>query len=196
MSDLFHEAVPTVYIERVVKIMLGANWHTFQVLTKRAERMSQLLQNLFHDAAKAQHIWWGVSMENRKHGLPRIDHLRRAQPAVGWISVEPLLEHLGGINLTGIHWVVAGGESGPRARPAHPNWFRSLRNQCEEVAVPFFFKQWGEWMPEDLSQFIGTTHSPLYHWDSYGDYSVRVGKKLAGRLLDGVEYNEFPEVAK
>jgi len=123
------------------KVNVAAHWHTFQVLTKRSERMRDLLQSRLQFAAGCEHIWWGVSVENRKHGLPRIDHLRAARPRVAFLSIEPLLEDLGPIDLDHIHWVIVGGESGPGARPMHRDWVLSLRNQCRRAKVPFFFKQ-------------------------------------------------------
>jgi protein gp37 len=165
MSDLFHEEVPDDYFAAVVDVMMKANWHTYQVLTKRSSRMSALLQTEFKEAADVQHIWWGVSVENRKHGLPRIEHLRQTPARVRFLSVEPLLEDLGCIDLHGIHWVIVGGESGVGARPLHPDWVRNIRDQCREAGVPFFFKQWG---------------------------GVRKGR--CGRELDGRTYDEFPKI--
>src|SRR5687768_10094607 len=143
MSDLFHESVPDEFIEKVARVMLAANWHTYQVLTKRADRMASLLKTNLRTAAAASHIWWGVSVENRKHGLPRIDKLRSAQPKVAFLSVEPLLEDLGQIDLHGISWVIVGGESGHGARPMKADWVRNVRNQCSTSGIAFFFKQWG-----------------------------------------------------
>ncbi len=163
MSDLFHEGVPVEYIKRAVDVMARANWHTYQVLTKRAGRMSELLRGELREAASLAHVWWGVSVEDRKYGIPRIDHLRAAPAAVRFLSVEPLLEDLGEINLDGIHWVIVGGESGVRPRKMQKEWVLSLRDQCAKAGVPFFFKQWG-----------GTQ------------------KKKAGRLLDGRTYDEMP----
>jgi protein gp37 len=163
MSDLFHEDVPDEHIEKVCRVMLAANWHTYQVLTKRADRMSALLQTRLLTAAKAPHIWWGVSVENRQHGLPRIAKLRDARPAVAFLSVEPLLEDLGTVDLGGIDWVIVGGESGPGARPMLPEWVRNIRAQCQAQSVAFFFKQWGG-----------------------------VRKAVTGRKLDGRTYDEFP----
>jgi protein gp37 len=165
MSDLFHDEVPDGYIEQVCAVMLAAKWHTYQVLTKRADRMASLLRGKLRPSAEASHIWWGVSVENRKHGLPRVDKLRSASPAVAFLSVEPLLEDLGALDLHGIHWVIVGGESGPRARPMSSDWVRSIRDQCRQQAVPFFFKQWGG-----------------------------VRKSQTGRNLDGRTYDEFPEL--
>jgi protein gp37 len=143
MSDLFHPAVPDEYIVRVARVMRLANWHTYQVLTKRSERMAELLRTTLRFAADLPHVWWGVSVENRRHGLPRIDHLRTAPAAVRFLSVEPLLEDLGRVNLDGIHWVIVGGESGHGARPMQVDWVRPLRDQCASAGVAFFFKQWG-----------------------------------------------------
>src|SRR5712671_4782063 len=164
MSDLFHEAVPDDYICAIARMMVRADWHTYQVLTKRADRLAALLQDKLRFAAGQPHIWWGVSVENRQHGLPRIDHLRSANAGVRFLSVEPLLEDLGAVDLTGIHWVIAGGESGPGARPMQEDWVRQLRNGCQRQSIAFFFKQWGG-----------------------------VHKTKNGRLLDGQTYDEFPE---
>jgi protein gp37 len=122
MSDLFQDTVPDEYIHAVATIMLRANWHTYQVLTKRAERLRQLLTTTLRDAAVAPHIWWGVSVEDKKYGVPRIAHLQHAPAAVRFLSIEPLLEDLGTLDLTGIHWAIIGGESGPGARPMKPTW--------------------------------------------------------------------------
>ncbi len=164
MSDLFHSSVPDEYIVKVAKVMSLANWHIFQVLTKRSERLEQMLKTSLKPYALKQHIWWGVSVENRKHGLPRIQHLRSAPATVRFLSIEPLLEDIGSINLKGISWVIVGGESGSRARPIKEEWIISVRDQCEAARVPFFFKQWG------------------------GKH-----KKKAGRTLDGNTYDEFPD---
>jgi len=163
MSDLFHENVPTEYIARVVEVMKKADWHVYQVLTKRSERMRDQLHRQLFSAAQKNHIWWGVSVEDRKFGLERIDHLRDSPAAVRFLSIEPLLEDLGPLNLTGIAWVIVGGESGPGARPMKPEWVRSIREQCRTATVPFFFKQWGG-----------------------------VRKKRAGRLLDGRVHDAMP----
>ncbi|HEX9783746.1 MAG TPA: phage Gp37/Gp68 family protein, partial [Opitutaceae bacterium] len=122
MSDLFHEDVSDDYIEKVCRVMLAANWHTYQILTKRADRMSHLLRTRLRRAAEASHIWWGVSVENRQHGLPRIDLLRKARPAVAFLSVEPFLEDLRTFKLDRIHWVIVGGESRHGARPLRAEW--------------------------------------------------------------------------
>jgi protein gp37 len=163
MSDLFHKDVPDEYVANVAEVMQVANWHTYQVLTKRSERLAAMLRTDLRHLAHEPHIWWGVSVENRKHGLPRIDHLRAAPAAVRFLSVEPLLEDLGTIDLTGISWVIVGGESGPGARPMHPEWVRGIRDQCVAAGVAFFFKQWG-----------GTR------------------KHLTGRTLDGRTHDDRP----
>jgi protein gp37 len=166
MSDLFHEGVPDDYVVRVADVMRIASWHTYQVLTKRAVRMRELLQTRLRFAAELPHVWWGVSVENRRHGLPRIDELRAAPAVVRFLSVEPLLEDLGRLNLDGIHWVIVGGESGPGARPVQPEWVLHVRDQCRAAGVPFFFKQWGGARKSDT-----------------------------GRLLDGRTFDEMPKRA-
>lgn len=143
MSDLFHDAVPDEYIVAVSTIMVRANWHTYQVLTKRADRLERLLKTKLRHAAKAGHIWWGVSVEDKEYGVPRISHLRRSCAKVRFLSIEPLLEDLGRITLDGIHWVIVGGESGPGARPIQPEWIEAIREQCGKAGAVFFFKQWG-----------------------------------------------------
>jgi protein gp37 len=167
MSDLFHEGVSDDYIQQICRVMLAANWHNYQVLTKRADRMAALLQGKLNKAARAAHIWWGVSVENRAHGLPRIEKLRSAKPSVAFLSIEPLLENLGQLDLRGIHWVIVGGESGAGARPIKPSWVRNIRADCRSHDIPFFFKQWG---------------------------GVRKSEK--GRTLDGKTYDEFPNTTR
>lgn len=163
MSDLFQDAVPDEYVIAVARIMEMADWHTYQVLTKRADRMRQMLSTQLRFAARATHIWWGVSVEDKQYGLPRIEHLRATPAQVRFLSIEPLLENLGPVDLRGIHWAIVGGESGPGARPMEKRWVETIRDQCKEAGVPFFFKQWGG------SQ-----------------------KKKTGRLLDGRLYDERP----
>jgi protein gp37 len=143
MSDLFQDVVPNEYVAAVAMVMLHANWHTYQVLTKRSGRMQELLSAKLQDAAAAPHIWWGVSVEDRKYGLPRINHLRATPARVRFLSIEPLLEDLGTLDLSGINWVIVGGESGPGARPMQRAWVESIRRQCVTAGVSFFFKQWG-----------------------------------------------------
>ncbi len=143
MSDLFHKDVPDDYIVLVAGVMASANWHTYQVLTKRSDRLRDLLQTKLAFASELPHIWWGVSVENRKYGLPRVEHLRQADPKMAFLSVEPLLEDLGSFSLSGIDWVIVGGESGAGARPMNPAWVAEIQRQCRESSIPFFFKQWG-----------------------------------------------------
>lgn len=142
MSDLFHKDVPDAYVARVVQVMRLAYWHDYQVLTKRSERLRDYL-GAHPEAGAAPWIWWGVSVENRRDGLPRIEHLRAAAARTRMLSIEPLLEDLGTVDLAGIDWVILGGESGPGARRMDPDWARSIRDQCRAAGVPFFFKQWG-----------------------------------------------------
>jgi protein gp37 len=118
--------------------MVRANWRTYQVLTKRSERLSDLLNSRLRFASEQKHIWWGVSVEDRKYGVPRIDHLRAAPAAVRFLSIEPLLEDLGEIDLTGISWVIVGGESGPGARAMRKEWVESIREQCKAAGLAFF----------------------------------------------------------
>src|SRR6266446_3992221 len=143
MSDLFHDGVEDSYIEQVVRVMERANWHHYQVLTKRSARMRDLLRTKLRFAEHLRHIWWGVSVENRKHGLPRLDHLRDSPAGLRFLSIEPLLQDLGVLNLAGIQWVIVGGESGAGARPMRKEWVLAIRDQCLRGDIPFFFKQWG-----------------------------------------------------
>jgi protein gp37 len=138
MSDLFHDNVPTEYIQSVFAVMNQADWHQYQVLTKRAER----LEELSHKLPWAPHIWMGVSVENKDY-LWRIDHLRRTKAHIKFLSIEPLLGPLGKINLRGIDWVIVGGESGPGARGMNAEWVTAIKGQCVRAGVAFFFKQWG-----------------------------------------------------
>jgi protein gp37 len=165
MSDLFHDDVPDSYIVLVARVMMAANWHTYQVLTKRPDRLKRLLDGKLNFAAQQDHIWWGVSVENRTHGLPRLEVLRQSQAKVRFLSVEPLLEDLGEINLDEISWVIVGGESGPGARPITADWVRGIQTQCNNARVAFFFKQWGG-----------------------------VRKSQNGRTLDGKTFSEFPKM--
>ena len=138
MSDLFHADVPVEYIRRVFEVMESAHWHQFQVLTKRAERLEQVATEL----PWPENVWMGVSVENDDY-TSRIDHLRRTPAAVKFLSLEPLLGPLPDLDLRDIDWVIVGGESGRSPRPMDPAWVRSIRDQCVDAAVPFFFKQWG-----------------------------------------------------
>jgi protein gp37 len=138
MSDLFHTDVPTDYIKRVFDVMGRANWHQYQVLTKRSDRVSELSKELNWP----QHVWMGVSVENEKY-VYRIDDLRKTDARVKFLSLEPLLGPLPKLNLRGIDWAIVGGESGPGARPVNLEWVTEIRDQCLKAGVPFFFKQWG-----------------------------------------------------
>jgi len=163
MSDLFHEDVPDWYVEQVVRVMQLANWHTYQVLTKRAARLRDLLSSKLSFAERLDHIWWGVSVEDRKHGVPRIAQLRDAPARIRFLSIEPLLEDVGEIDLSGIHWVIVGGESGAGARSMELAWVLAIKNQCRARGIPFFFKQWGG-----------------------------LHKSKNGRILEGCTFDEMP----
>jgi len=161
MSDLFHEDVPLDFIQRVFATMRQARQHTFQVLTKRAGRLAELSPQLDW----TENVWMGVTVESSAY-KDRIDDLRSTTACVKFLSMEPLLDDAGDLDLTSIDWVIAGGESGPGARPMRVEWVRGIRDQCLAQNVPFFFKQWGG-----------------------------VRKKKAGRLLDGRTWDEMPELA-
>ena len=167
MSDLFHEKVPFTYIDEVFKVMLKAHHHTFQLLTKRPKRMAKYALT----RVVPPNVWLGVSVEDRKYGVPRIDVLRKIDSTTRFLSVEPLLEDVGDIDLTGIHWVIVGGESGRRARPMQEEWVENVRKQCETSEVAFFFKQWGAW----------------------GSDGQRRSKKANGRSLDGQIWDAMPQ---
>ena len=169
MSDLFHEEVPFDYIEKVFRVIEESPQHTFQILTKRPERMVEFFKK--HRAP--QNAWLGVSVEDRKYGVPRIALLQTINASVRFLSVEPLLEDLGRIRLRGIHWVIVGGESGSSARPMKPAWVDNIRRQCEARDVAFFFKQWGGWGPD----------------------GVKRSKKANGRILHGKIWDNIPVVA-
>lgn len=235
MSDLFHPDVPMDFILRVWSTMSRSPQHTFQVLTKRPQRMAKIVDAIAWKwegdldgggEMPLPGVWLGTSIENDRYTF-RADHLRATPAAVRFLSLEPLLGPLPSLDLTGIDWVIVGGESGPRARPMHPDWARSIRDRCVDAGVPFFFKQWGEWEPvepvygedghddvliddyEDvaiesldragqvemrLTKAGGTYgHQP----DPAGNpwWMARVGKKAAGRVLDGRTWGEMPAVA-
>ncbi len=160
MSDLFHEDVPAEYIGAVFRTMEAASWHVFQVLTKRADRLEQLAPKL----PWPSNVWMGVSVENADY-TSRVRHLQRVPATVRFLSVEPLLGPIPHLPLSGIHWVIAGGESGPHARSVEPAWIRGIRDQCVARKVPFFFKQWGG-----------------------------VRKKRTGRMLDHRTWDEMPAI--
>lgn len=164
MSDLFHEDIPDAYIATVFHVMNVANWHTFQVLTKRPERLLMLAKTELSGLTNSPNIWLGVSVEDQQYGLPRVAHLQKTPAAIRFLSIEPLLEDIGILDLDGIDWVIVGGESGQRARPMASEWVRSIRDQCISSGVSFFFKQWGG-----------------------------RNKKRAGRTLDEKKHDEFPK---
>jgi protein gp37 len=264
MSDLFHPDVPNDFIHAVFAVMALARQHTFQVLTKRPERMAGYLRSIQDDCKDKRpwidatglidygtpaqrafaindagwplnNVWLGVSVEDQATANERIPLLLKTPAAVHWVSAEPLLgpvnlhavSHLGwgaaevGERLARIDWLVVGGESGPKARPMHPDWPRILRDQCASAGVPFLFKQWGEWVPRSACYHTFedglscADHDPgankwpcirltegghngrdLANLDGGDDaYMQRVGKKMAGRLLDGVLHGAYPEPA-
>ncbi|MBY6070634.1 phage Gp37/Gp68 family protein [Marinobacter salsuginis] len=169
MSDLFHEDVPFSYIDAVMNVIARCPQHVFQILTKRAERMVEYSRGKKIPA----NAWMGVSVEDKKYGLPRIDLLREVPAETRFLSVEPLLEELGQMDLRGIHWVIVGGESGAKARPMKAEWALNVKDQCLAAGVPFFFKQWGNW----------------------GADGVRRSKKKNGRELSGKTYDQYPLIA-
>jgi len=168
MSDLFHEDVPDSFLDRVFDVIRRTPRHTYQILTKRAERLPEYFAN----RGCPGNVWLGVSVEDRRHGVPRIDFLRQVDATVRFLSVEPLLEDIGCIDLSGIHWVIVGGESGPRARPMRHEWVENIRTQTASSGAAFFFKQWGTW----------------------GGDGVKRDKKRNGRSLDGKVYDDYPEI--
>jgi protein gp37 len=166
MSDLFHEEIPNSYIHEVMSVIRQAPQHIFQILTKRAERMA----DFFRGQVLPDNVWLGVTVENREHGLPRLNYLQQSPSCVRFVSAEPLLEDLGVIDLTGIHWVIVGGESGPKARPMKREWVLNLKSHCEDQGAAFFFKQWGGW----------------------GADGRKRPKKRNGRLLNGRTWDAMP----
>lgn len=168
MSDLFHEDIPFAYIDRVIQVMEQTPHHTYQLLTKRSDKMKEY----FQDRNIPQNLWLGVSVEDKKYGVPRIDDLRDIPAKILFLSVEPLLEDIGTINLTNIDWVIVGGESGPKARPIKEKWIENIKDQCLEENVAFFFKQWGTW----------------------GADGKKRSKKDNGRTLKGEVWDMYPKM--
>jgi protein gp37 len=163
MSDLFHKDIPKAHIEAVFDTMERADWHVYQVLTKRSSLMQKFVNDRYRDRKAPRHIWFGVSLENEQ-AASRIAHLQKANAAVRFLSVEPLIAAIGRLDLHSVDWVIVGGESGPHARPMNPAWAIDVRNQCVAARVAFFFKQWGGRSP-----------------------------KTGGRMLEGREWNQFPK---
>ncbi len=147
MSDLFHKEIPRAFVDRIFDTMEQASWHVFQVLTKRSSLMRRYINERYTARPAPAHIWLGVSIENRQ-ALVRLKHLRQANATIRFLSLEPLLEDLGVLDLAGINWAIAGGESGPQARPMNRDWVRRIRDQCRAADVAFFFKQWGGIRPK------------------------------------------------
>lgn len=162
MSDLFHKRIPRAHVAAIFDTMERADWHVYQVLTKRSSLLQRFINERYDGRGAPTHIWFGVSVENEQ-ATSRIAHLRKSRATIRFLSVEPLIAPVGELCLDGIHWVIVGGESGPRARPMKPEWAIDVRDQCIEARVPFFFKQWGGRSP-----------------------------KSGGRLLDGKEWSQFP----
>jgi protein gp37 len=162
MSDLFHKDVPKDYISKVFDTMEAADWHIYQVLTKRSSLLQKFINDRYQASSAPKHMWFGVSVENDQSAA-RITHLRKANASTRFLSIEPLIGPVGKIDLDGISWVIVGGESGPRSRPMEPEWAIDIRNQCVKAKVAFFFKQWGGRSP-----------------------------KSGGRLLEGKEWSQFP----
>jgi len=168
MSDIFHEDMPEEYLDRIFKVIEQTPHHTYQILTKRADRM----YDYFTKRPVPSNVWLGVTVENKQQGLPRIDKLRHLKAKVLFLSVEPLLEDLGKINLENIDWVIVGGESGNRARPMDKEWVLNIKQQCQTEGIAFFFKQWGTW----------------------GEDRIKRSKKLNGKELDDKVWQQYPEI--
>lgn len=168
MSDLFHEDISDSYLDDVFSVIDRTPHHTYQILTKRSER----LPRYFSSRKCPENVWLGVSVEDRQYGIPRIDHLRQVEAQIRFLSVEPLLEDIGIVDLTDIHWVIVGGESGPKARPMKEKWVANVQRQADESGAAFFFKQWGGW----------------------GADGVKRNKKANGRLFQGRTWDDYPEV--
>lgn len=220
MSDLFHDEVPNEWIDAVMQVIEHTPHHTYQVLTKRPGRMAAYFNAYYPYLYKKagykglENLWLGVSVEHQKAADERIPHLLATPAAVRFLSCEPLLgpvdiakacgtsaiaKGFSYLSFQEIQWVIVGGESGPNARPMHPDWARSLRDQCQAAGVPFFFKQWGEWVPElqiskELlpSGFFRVGCFTNAEGEGAKIDTYKVGKKATGRMLDGREWNEVP----
>jgi len=217
MSDIFHNRVEYEFIKDIWSVMLANPQHTFMILTKRADRMAETVDLLLRDGfGVLPNIWMGVSAENQQAYDERAPYLLQTPAAVRFLSLEPLLSAIDlallgtiphskpySIVVSKIDWVIVGGESGTRARPMHPNWVRSIRDQCQEANVPFFFKQWGEWqLTNEREEMKQDGNERLTSIDVPGAIGYnkawfrRVGKKNAGRLLDGRTWDEYPQEVK
>lgn len=170
MSDLFHEEMPTAFLDKIMGVIALTPRHTYQILTKREDAML----DYFRSRSIPENVWLGVTVENKKHGVPGIAKLRNLQASIKFLSIEPLLEDIGQIDLTGIHWVIVGGESGANARPMKKEWAMRIKEQCQEQHVAFFFKQWGTW----------------------GADGVKRSKKSNGCMLAGKPWQQYPEWSK
>lgn len=179
LSDVFHTDVPDDYITAIFDIMAKAHWHTFQLLTKRAERMERFITKWTATHGVMPNLHVGVSVENTEAAW-RLPHLRRTPAAVRYVSAEPLIGSLECVNLDGFDWIIVGGESGPGARPMQAEWARDVRDRCAANGTAYFFKQWGEWAPRSMT---GSEENSVM---------TRVGKRAAGRLLDGITHDEYP----
>ena len=182
MSDLFHPKIPFTFVDKVMDTIAKTPQHTYQILTKRPGRMRQFYNttsrywghSVDYSRAAPYNTWVGTSVENKRHGIPRIDMLRDIKARIRFLSIEPLLEHLGELDLTGIHWVIVGGESGKGARPMRSEWVESIQRQCAEQNIPFFFKQWG----------------------AYNETGQPGSKKANGRLFQQREWNAMPQTGQ
>lgn len=214
MGDLFHADVPSDFILQVWHVMNLSPQHTFMILTKRAARMEMIMNEWLPSALELSvglrakykvlpNVWLGVTAENQEQADKRIPLLLQTPAAVRFVSVEPMLgavaldvsygQGIGAFFIDSLDWVICGGESGPGARPMNPDWARDLRDQCQAAGVPFFFKQWGEWVEvRETTQEIVEQHSKETRSFPNGDLFFRVGKKAAGRLLDGRTWDEYP----
>ena len=173
MSDIFHKSVPYTFIDQILTTIRDTPHHTYQILTKRPQEMVSYFTNQHPcNPQIPDNVWLGVSVEDRRYGVPRMKELQKIEAKTRFLSIEPLLGPLGSLNLKGIHWVIVGGESGSKARPMQPEWITDIHQQCIEQKVPFFFKQWG----------------------SYGSDGVKRSKKHNGRLYQGRLWNEMPTV--
>lgn len=199
MSDTFHADISKFQISKMLEYCSFNKQHIFQILTKRAARVEEF--------SYPPNVWLGVTVEKENY-KNRIEFLRHTDAKVKFLSCEPLLGDLGELDLTGIDWVIVGGESGPGARPMHPDWVRNIQKQCQEQNVPFFFKQWGEYRPiknsieyENTNEVVWITKDnriavcktnrvPM----TMAAAMIRVGKSKSGAILDGKEYKEFPKI--